>query len=276
MGRGLVSAARNFQCPRDGDEHLDPAALAAQLQDAHDAIRARDEFLGIAAHELRSPLNALGLQLALIERLVAAKEPDARVLAEVQRARRNIRRYMRRASALLDISRLASGRAEPMLAPVSLRQVVQAVLETYADEADFRGARLVVSIEGDPVGHWDAQMIEEILSNLVSNALRYGAASPVRLAAGADDQGHAWFSVADNGPGIPKEQRTKIFQKFERAVSNSAERGGFGLGLWIVAGMVRAHRGRIEVTANPAGGSVFLVRLPLRPPAPPPPQEKTS
>lgn len=261
---------------QESQERPDPDVLAAQLQEAREAIRARDEFLGIAAHELRSPLNALGLQLALIERLVAGEAPHARVLAEVERARRSIRRYVSRATVLLDVSRLASGRMQPVLGPVSLRGVVDAVLETYAQEASIRGTRLEVSIEGNPVGQWDGQMVEEMLSNLLSNALRYGAGSPVHLAAGTDSEGSsAWFSVADGGPGIPEEQRARIFQKFERAVPSSADNGGFGLGLWIVAGMVRAHEGSIEVTAGPGGGSVFTVRLPLHP-AGPRPQENPS
>ncbi|TFY99565.1 sensor histidine kinase [Ramlibacter rhizophilus] len=250
------------------------ADSAARLAQAEAAVRARDEFLAVAAHELRSPLNALGLQLAVLERELQ-RLGDARLIAQVGRARRNVDRYVRRAGALLDVSRLASGELEPVRAPVRQREVVEAVVETYADEAAFHGALLEYELQGDHVGLWDERMVEEILSNLVSNALRYGAGSPVRVRAGGQDGGTAWFSVADGGPGIDPAQRARIFEKFERVVPHSRDRGGFGLGLWITAGMVRAHQGEIEVRTPQAGGTEFVVRLPLHPEQASPEERRT-
>lgn len=258
--------------PDPGDE---PAELAARLHEALEAIRARDEFLAVAAHELRSPLNALGLQLALLERQATACGA-APLQAQVARARRNVERYIRRASALLDVSRLASGQLEPQRSRVAMRDVVQATLETHQDEAQMRGVPLDAQVEGDPAGSWDARMVEEMLSNLVSNALRYGAGSPVRIRAGEQPDGTAWFEVADQGPGVPEAQRERVFAKFARAVSHSRDHGGFGLGLWIVAGMAAAHQGRIELKTPQEGGAVFRVILPVQGPGPNEEEENRS
>ena len=242
----------------------DPAGLAGRLREALEAIEARDEFLAIAAHELRSPLNALGLQLAVLERQAAASGVP-QLQAQATRARRNVDRYIRRASALLDVSRLASGQLQPQLGQVVLREVVQAVLDTHQDEAQLRGVALDAQVDGDPAGLWDARMVEEMISNLVSNALRYGAGSPVRIRAGEAPGGRVWIEVADQGPGIPESEREHVFGKFSRAVSHSRDHGGFGLGLWIVAGMAAAHQGTIELKTPSGGGAAFVLILPTQP-----------
>lgn len=249
---------------RDAGGGDEPGGLAAQLREALEAIQARDEFLAIAAHELRSPLNALGLQLAVLERQ-AASSGVPQLQAQVARARHNVDRYIRRASALLDVSRLASGQLQPERRHVALRDVVQLVLDAYQDEAQLRRVAIDAHIEGDPAGLWDERMVEEMLSNLVSNALRYGAGSPVRIRAGGTPGGLAWFEVADDGPGIPEAEREFVFGKFSRAVSHSRDRGGFGLGLWIVAGMAASLQGSIELRTPAEGGAVFVVTLPTQP-----------
>lgn len=241
--------------------------LAARLREAQDGLRARDDFLSVAAHELRSPMNALGLHLAALERM-AADGAQPRLLDEIRRARRNVQRYIRRATLLLDVSRINADQLQPAPAPVALREMVAGVIDTHADEAAFKGVTLQGQVDADHVGLWDPQMVEQMLSNLVSNAIRYGAGSPVTVRAGVEDPGWAYFSVTDGGPGIPEEDRARMFQKFERAVASSGHRSGFGLGLWIVARLVMAHHGTVEVTTAPAGGCIFTLRLPLGPQEP--------
>ena len=250
--------------PTSDDAAGDADAPTEHLHALQETLRARDEFLAIAAHELRSPLNALGLHLALLERQ-AAQCGVASLAEEIARARRNVARYVRRAGTLLDVSRLVSGELLPERTPVLLREIVAAVMDTYADEARFHRVDLQARVEADALGHWDTRMVEEMLSNLVSNALRYGGGTPVRVRAGTDGPRVAWFEVADRGPGIDPAQRAQIFRKFGRAVSHSGDRGGFGLGLWITAGMAAAHRGGVELLATPPeGGAVFVIRLPIR------------
>jgi signal transduction histidine kinase len=144
---------------------------------------------------------------------------------------------------------------------------VAAVVEAYADEAAFHGARLHSEIAEDVTGCWDAHMLEQILSNLVSNAIKYGRGTPVTVRLSLRN-GRACFEVIDRGPGIDEAHRSRVFEKFERVVSTAGEAAGFGLGLWIVGRMVAAHAGTIGVDSAPGGGALFRVCLPLQSPLP--------
>ena len=242
--------------------------LLSRLQHAEEAVRARDDFLAIAAHELRSPLNALALRLAALERM-AARSDDVPLQEGLQRAGRSVQRYVARALVLLDVSRLHAGATVPAPTRVHAAELVREVVDAYRDEAEFHGASLrAIAPDEDLVGIWDAHMVEQILSNLVSNAIKYGRGSPVEVRASLASPDFACFEVADQGPGIAPEDRSRIFEKFERVVSTSRDRSGFGLGLWIVGRMVAAHQGSIEVAQAPGGGALFRVHLPLHVPAP--------
>lgn len=236
------------------------ADLAARLQAAEDALRARDDFIAVAAHELRSPMNALALQVAVLEHM--ADKAGGPVAEEVHRLRRTVERYVKRATVLLDVTRINSGDLRPACRPVDVDELVETVVAAHAAEAAFHGCRLTARVDDRITGHWDAHMVEQILANLVNNAIKYGGGTPVELSAGRDG-GSVRFVVADQGPGIDEQQRAKIFQKFERVVATSAYQSGFGLGLWIVGRMVEAHHGRIDVQAAPQGGTVFAVTLPV-------------
>lgn len=250
-------------------EHLMPLPPdddpSARLQRAERAVAARDDFLAIAAHELRSPLNALALRLAALE-MMAAREGSENLRGEIERTRRTVDRYVRRAVVLLDVSRLNSSEMHLSPSRVDVAELVRSVVEAHRDEAAFHGAELHADVEGEARGFWDAHMVEQILCNLVNNAIKYGDGSPVRVKAWADEAGGmAHFEVTDGGPGIDADARSRIFEKFERVVANTRDRAGFGLGLWIVGRMVAAHEGVIDVAPVAQGGSRFLVSLPLVP-----------
>ena len=226
-------------------------------------MRARDDFLAVAAHELRSPLNALALRLAALERL-ATRSDDPVLRDGLQRAYRSVQRYVARALVLLDVTRLHGGATTPSPTRVEAAELARNVVDAYRDEAEFHGASLcAMAPDGEVVGNWDLHMVEQILSNLVSNAIKYGRSSPVEVRVSLASPEVACFEVADRGPGIAPEDRSRIFEKFERVVSTSRDRSGFGLGLWIVGRMVAAHHGSIEVAQAPGGGALFRVRLPL-------------
>jgi signal transduction histidine kinase len=248
--------------------------LRARLHAAQQAIAARDDFLAIAAHELRSPMNALALRLAALERL-AARSNEERLRGEIERTRRIVDRYVRRAVVLLDVSHLNARTPHLTRVPVRIAEVVRDVVEAHADEAAFHRASLHAEVESDATGLWDPHMVEQILGNLVNNAIKYGNGTPVRVKAGVSAPGIACFEVSDQGPGISQAERARIFEKFERVVSTSRDRAGFGLGLWIVGRMVAAHQGHIDVAVRPGGGSLFRVELPLAPPPAPPMETET-
>jgi two-component system OmpR family sensor kinase len=249
------------------------ADLIARLERAEAGLRARDDFLAVAAHELRSPLHALALRVAVLERMAMQAE-QATLLRELQRMRRSVDRYVRRAVTLLDLSRVQAGALDPVAAHVRAADVIQSIVDDYQAEAEFHGASLHAEAEEQDVqGWWDVHMLEQILANLVSNAIKYGQGTPVRLRASLADAGRACFEVSDEGPGIDAAHRQRIFDKFERVVARDG--AGFGLGLWIVGRMVAAHHGTIEVTDRPGGGALFRVLLPLRLPGAPEQDSRT-
>ncbi|WP_170162313.1 sensor histidine kinase [Caldimonas tepidiphila] len=238
--------------------------LHERLAEAERAIRARDDFLAIASHELRNPMNALGLQLSAIQRL-AQRDGETQLGEELQRARRILDRYVRRATTLLDVTRLNGGNFVIQRERIELRALVAASLDVHAEEAAFRNVTVTADVDEGIVGLWDEVALEEIFSNLLTNAFKYGRGSPITIR-GWRDAGQACLSVADQGPGIDERNRQRIFEKFEQVVSGPRVQGGFGLGLWIASRLAHAHGGLIDVESHPGRGSCFTIRLPLAPP----------
>lgn len=241
-------------------DSADHGKLAVHLAEAQEALRARDDFLAVAAHELRSPLHALALRVAMLERM-AEQSGQAQLHHELKRTRRTVDRYVRRAVTLLDLSRLHAGVLRPAATWVDVDDVVRCVLDDYAEEAKFHGATLHAGVTPGLCGWWDPHMLEQIIANLVSNALKYGQGTPVHVRAYRTGAALACIEVSDGGPGIDAADRRRIFEKFERVVTRDV--AGFGLGLWIVARMVAAHQGTIDVTNGPGGGALFRVVLPI-------------
>jgi two-component system, OmpR family, sensor kinase len=235
--------------------------LQQQLTVAQRAVQARDEFLSIAAHELRTPMNSLGLQLAAIERL-AHRTGQGRLQRELKRCRRILDRYVKRAVALLDVTRVNTGSFAPDRQRVDLGALIASVVDGHADEAAFHGVTLDAHVEGSVAGHWDSRAVEEVLSNLLTNAFKYASDGVVTVRAAAQPDGWATISVRDTGPGIGHEDRERLNQQFERLVSGSRTQGGFGLGLWIVGRFVAAHGGSVDVATAPGEGTCFTIRLP--------------
>ncbi len=236
-----------------------------RIEQLEEAVAARDDFLAVAAHELRSPLQALALRLASLERRAVADASPA-LVEEIRRARRSADRYVRRASVLLDVARLNSGALEVSREPVEVRKLVAQVLDDLREDARHNDVALQPIVVADGTGWWDPRMAEQILSNLVGNAIKHARGAPVLVVADVVD-GLARFDVIDGGPGIAEKDRAKIFGKFERLVDASRHSSGFGLGLWIAGSMVDAHGGRIEVASQPGRGSTFSVVLPLATPS---------
>ncbi|HSD20518.1 MAG TPA: GAF domain-containing sensor histidine kinase [Anaeromyxobacter sp.] len=235
-------------------------AHARLLEDAQAAARAREEFLQVASHELRGPLGTLrlGVQLLLRDHHAgASKSPEPRL----RMIERQADRLVRLADALLDVSRITSGRLSLAREDVDLAALVREAVARYAEEASDAGCALTCDAPGPVRSALDASRIDQVLSNLVSNALKYGHGRPVHVALTAAN-GVARLRVEDRGIGIDPADQARIFGRFERAVSGR-HYAGLGLGLWIVHQIVAGHGGRIEVTSAPGEGSTFIVELPL-------------
>jgi signal transduction histidine kinase/CHASE1-domain containing sensor protein len=250
------------------------------LRREQEAVAARDEFLSIASHELKTPLTSLILHTDAL-RAAARRGTPEQVVGRADLIRRSADRLARLVASLLDISRIGAGRLDLEREETDLAEVVREVAERFGEEA--RRARSDLRIEVAPaVGYWDRLRLDQVVTNLLANAVKYGAGAPIDVTVRAED-GRATLTVRDHGIGISEDDQRRIFQRFERAVSQR-NYGGFGLGLWIVRQVVEAQGGAVRVESAPGEGSTFTVELetgarpraapaPARPPPDPPPDE---
>jgi signal transduction histidine kinase len=227
------------------------------------AIRMRDEFLSVASHELRTPITTLGLQIDGLSRalpeLVSAPQTE-NVARRLELTRRQVDRLTALVATLVDVSRITSGKLQLSKQHADLVAVVQTVAERLGDDAQRSGSSLRIDASGPVWGDFDVSRVDQVLTNLVSNAIRYGRGQPIRLAVDGKNA-NARFCVEDRGIGIAPEHQGRIFQQFERAAPSTSY-GGLGLGLWISAQIVDAMGGTISVRSEVDVGSVFTVELP--------------
>jgi signal transduction histidine kinase len=264
----LSSLLAELEALRVAVAHLEQERAQAELDHAKaleemgDVVRARDEFLAVAAHELRNPMAAMMLQVQGVS-LMLRKEgrgPEDRVLVRLTALERHINHFIKRASALLDVSRLAAGKAEMVLEELDLAAIVHDVVERIQPEIERSGSSLTIELGTSVMGMWDRLSLELIASNLASNAVKYGGGRPIAIGVQALEK-EARLVVRDEGIGIPEEDQARIFERFERAVTKKTH-GGFGVGLWIVRQVTTALGGDIAVESAPGRGSTFTVTLP--------------
>jgi PAS domain S-box-containing protein len=243
------------------------AALAvdnAQLYgEAQAAVRIREDFLSVASHELKTPLTPLALKLQLLVRELDA-QPDSnstrRALAHVETCRKQVRKLSELIGDLLDVSRIMGGRFALELEDVELAALVREVAGRHESQAEQSGCVLELAL-GEVRGRWDRLRLEQVVTNLLDNAFKYGQGHPVRVRL-AEVAGRAVLEVKDEGIGIEPAGLPRIFERFERAVSER-HYGGLGLGLYITRTIVEGLGGRIGVESTPGQGALFRVELPL-------------
>lgn len=226
-----------------------------------EALRLRDDFVAIAGHELRTPLTALGLLIQRLERTAASRN-DPELSQQVSRTRRQATRLTGLAEQLLDVSRLSGEKIPLHRERFELGSLVNEVVARFAD-GGARARCQVTLFAPEPIsGSWDRLRLEQVVTNLLANALKYGAGQPVALSVTRGLADSVLLSVTDHGIGIDPAAQARIFQRFERAVS-ADHFGGLGLGLWITHQLVEAHGGSIRVQSQPGAGATFTVALPL-------------
>jgi signal transduction histidine kinase len=247
------------------------AALAIDnarlLREAQEAIRVRDEFLSVAAHELKTPTTSLRGFAQLLARRVEANRPldVAQVRRMVETIDRQSGRLTRLITQLLEVSRIQGGRLTLDRAPTDLAPLVRRVVQEIETAAPFH--TFVLEIFEPLLADLDPLRIEHVLINLLDNAVRYSArGSTVTVYAGKLEPGRAMLHITDEGPGINPELRDRIFQRFFQ--TRTTHMGGIGLGLYASRQIVELHGGTLELESPPQGGSRFVVTLPLLPEAP--------
>lgn len=239
--------------------------LQATQADLEHAVRMRDDFMSIVSHEVRTPLNGLILETQLRKLHLAKNNASAftmeKLHAMVERDERQIQSLIRLIEDMLDVSRIRTGKLSIRTSPFDLSELVRQLLENYAAQIAAAESSITVLADDPVIGVWDEFRIEQVLSNLLTNALRYGAHKPITVRVYAEGE-RACVEVTDQGIGITPENQKRIFQQFER-VSASHAVAGLGLGLFISEQIVLAHGGKIEVESEIGYGSTFRVCLPL-------------
>ena len=238
---------------------LDNGDLYRQTQDA---VRARDEFLSIASHELRTPLTPLRIHLQrLLSRSgeVALADPN-RVQTVLHRCERKVRRLEALVDTLFEVSRLNREKLRLQFDTVDLGDLARKVVDSFAEETMAAGCQTVVEVHGGVTGRWDRLRLEQVIANVVENAIKYGPGKPIEIEVhGSDD--HVRLTIRDHGVGIPQPQLEEIFERFHRIVS-SPYHSGLRLGLSITRQIVEAHNGRIHAESQPGAGARFTIELP--------------
>jgi signal transduction histidine kinase len=243
---------------------------AARVRASEAAVAARDEFLAVAAHELRTPLTSMLLHIEAIERTLpieTAPEATMHVPPTEQKRIAAVARQARRLSGLidsmLDVSKLTGGHLSLELGEVDVAALVREVVARFAPDAAAAGCPLTLRLDQPVVGVLDATRMDQIVTNLIANALKYGAGAPVEIGVEGDEQ-VIRINVRDHGIGISPADQKRIFLRFERA-ADERQYAGAGLGLWITSELVKALGGRISVHSVRGAGAFFTVVLPRRP-----------
>lgn len=228
------------------------------------SLRMRDEFMSLVAHELRTPLNTLFLEtqmrsLQLKRGTLASIQPE-QFDAMIKRDERQIKAMIRLIDDMLDVSRMRSGQLSIRPAQVELMTLLERVVSDLSLQASATGCKLSLQEHPPVQGCWDEFRIEQVVVNLLTNALRYGGGQPVEVSvqyAGNLVRIH----VRDEGKGIAQQDLERIFEPYERGARNG-EPKGLGLGLYISRQLAVSHGGELRVTSKPGEGSTFTLSLP--------------
>ena len=239
--------------------------LSATQAELQRSLRMRDDFMSLVAHELRTPLNTLFLEsqmrmLQLQRGNVEALGPE-RLPAMIARDQRQIQSMIRLIDDMLDVSRIRSGRLSIRPTHFELMDLLKRVVSDLSLQAGGYGTTIKLHPHGPVEGQWDEFRIEQVIINLLTNALRYGNGQPVDVVVEGNMQ-EVRIDVIDGGKGISEADQKRIFEPFERGES-SKEVKGLGLGLAISRQLAEAHGGKLFVTSDGMTGSIFSVVLPL-------------
>lgn len=236
------------------------------LRITQEALRCRDEFISIASHELKAPLTVLRCQAHLNRRRFEKNDPAMTTRETFGKFLESnviqVERMINLVENMLDITRITHGQLAIVREAVDLGDVVAQVAEGFRDQAESNGSRLILDLGTGVVGNWDRFRLEQIMTNLITNAIKYGGDGKIIEVSVRADAGSALISVKDYGRGIAAESLERIFHRFERAVGRE-NTNGLGLGLYISLQIAKAHDGDLRVVSELGKGSTFTVELPF-------------
>jgi len=238
--------------------------ISARTSELRQAVADREHLVSIVSHELRGPLQSLKMNQQVLSRLIDDPALDVEQLRRLLPVlTRQTERMQRLVEDLLDMGRFTADRMHCDKEPIELATVVEATIEQLAPQLAVANQHFSVEVEPGLQGIWDPHRLQQVLANLAFNALTHGA-PPFSLSTRRTDDS-VQIVVKDNGPGVPPEDRERIFHAFERIDWSPEAGSGLGLGLHIAQRIVNAHDGVIRVESDAGSGTSFIVELPLRP-----------
>ena len=236
------------------------------LVDQIKAVRLRDDFLSLASHELKTPLTSIKLHVQLRQHFLKKGDlsvySPTKVNALINTTASQVDRLTRLIDDMLDVSRIQSGKLTLNQEWCDLGEVVQQVHDALSSQFEAAGIPITINIRAKCEGFWDRFRIEQVITNLFTNALKYGNRKPVTVLVHRVGS-NAILSVHDQGLGIAPKDQDRIFQRFERA-SNDNNISGLGLGLFITRQILELHRGRIWLESELGRGTSFFIELPMK------------
>lgn len=268
---GFSKVTRDLSERKKAEEDLNRAyeGLEVRIKEKtallEEALKTRDEFLSIASHELKTPITSIKMQLQMAHNrldISNGKSIDVTKLTKgVVTTLGQVERLTNLIDDLLDITRIEAGKLTYTFEPVNFSDMLNEVLDGFSEQFSNSNNQLKTYVDESLEGIWDRTRIEQVLVNLISNACKYAGGSKIIIFAKRQDN-KAIISVQDYGPGIPKEKRAKIFERFER-LGQPNNIAGLGLGLFISKKIVTAHGGKIELKPNDEIGVTFIITLPI-------------
>lgn len=243
-----------LELPDSTNEHPNTVAELRQ------ALRAREDLLAIAAHELRNPITPIQLSVELIKATLRAREYQ-KLDEQVERLERLLNQFLKRTAVLLDVSRLTAGKLNLSFAEFDLSELVRSIIDELNPILARSGSELRTVIEDNICCVLDRMAVGQILENLLTNAIKYGGGKPIEVRVSRLDQ-CAEIAVRDHGIGIDEEEKNRVFERFERAV-REVGKPGFGIGLWVSRELAESMGGSITIVSEKALGSLFTVTLPM-------------
>jgi signal transduction histidine kinase len=228
-----------------------------------EATRVRDEFISVASHELKTPLTSLKLQAQLHQRMIGKGQFDStdRVKRLLDLTTQQVDRLARLVEDMVDVSRVHKGKLTMQKSETDLGTLTGEVVDRLAPMAQEVGSTIRFTKAEGIVGFWDRYRLEQVITNLLTNAIRYSPGTPIWVEI-SHDKKSAKLSVRDEGPGIAPPDQERIFNRFERAVTGTSI-SGMGLGLYICKQIIESHGGRISVSSRVGQGATFTIDLPL-------------
>jgi PAS domain S-box-containing protein len=265
MSRGLASEfSRESEPTRFAGIVYDITERKEREVELRDAIKARDQFLSIASHELKTPLTSLQLQIQLKQRELERNFPESftkeKLAAGFNQQYSFVHRITHLVDDILDVSRIADGHISMNYSHFDLSSMVKEVIESFEATAESKGVKIILGQANEIDGNWDRYRLEQIVLNLLTNAVRYGNHSDIMVKVLLDGM-NARIVVKDEGRGIKEEDQRRVFGRFERAV-NENEVSGLGLGLFISKEIAKAHGGNLLLKSEFGHGAEFTLLLP--------------